>query len=93
MIEKILKVLTKEGAIYLYEIINKNEIEIIMNDNEYSVKEIMSILNLKDRVNFLRNYLTPALDEGLVSMKFPEQPKHPKQKYLLTSKGKAILSE
>ena len=60
---------------------------------EYSVKEIMSILNLKDRVNFLRNYLTPALDEGLVSMKFPEQPKHPKQKYLLTSKGKAILSE
>ena len=37
MIEKILKVLTKEGAIYLYEIINKNEIEIIMNDNEYSI--------------------------------------------------------
>ena len=37
MIEKILKVLTKENAIYLYEIINKNEIEIIMNDNEYSI--------------------------------------------------------
>lgn len=37
MIEKILKVLAKEGAIYLYEIINKNEIEIIMNDNEYSI--------------------------------------------------------
>ena len=37
MIEKILKVLTKEGAIYLYEIISKNEIEIIMNDNEYSI--------------------------------------------------------
>ena len=70
-----------------------HELVSIMNDNEYSVKEIMSILNLKDRVNFLRNYLTPALDEGLVSMKFPEQPKHPKQKYLLTSKGKAILSE
>ena len=70
-----------------------HELVSIMNDNEYSVKEIMSILNLKDRVNFLRNYLTPALDEGLVSMKFPEQPKHPKQKYMLTSKGKAILSE
>ena len=65
----------------------------IMNDNEYSVKEIMSILNLKDRANFLRNYLTPALDEGLVSMKFPERPKHPKQKYLLTSKGKTLFTE
>ena len=37
MIEKILKVLTKEGAIYLYEIINKNEISFIMNYNEYSI--------------------------------------------------------
>ena len=52
----------------------------MMKDNEYSVKEIMSVLKLKDRVNFLRIYLTPALAEGLISMKFPERPKHPRQK-------------
>ena len=36
----------------------------IIKDREYSVKEIMSLLNLKDRVNFLRIYLNPALEEG-----------------------------
>lgn len=41
---------------------------------------------LKDRVNFLYKYLTPALEEGLVSMKYPDNPKHPKQKYMLTEK-------
>ena len=63
----------------------------IIKDREYSVKEIMSLLNLKDRVNFLRIYLNPALEDGFISMKYPEQPKSPKQKYLLTEKGKVLL--
>ena len=46
----------------------------------------MSSLMLKDRVNFLYKYLTPALKEGLVSMKYPDNSKHPKQKYMLTEK-------
>lgn len=32
----------------------------------------MSLLKLKDRVNFLKTYLTPALEEGLISMKYPK---------------------
>lgn len=63
----------------------------ILKDGEYSVREIMSFLMLKDRVNFLYKYLTPALEEGLVSMKYPDNPKHPKQKYMLTEKGREIL--
>ena len=51
----------------------------------------MSFLMLKDRVNFLYKYLTSALEEGLVSMKYPDNPKHPKQKYMLTEKGRKIL--
>lgn len=65
----------------------------ILKDGEYSVREIMSFLMLKDRVNFLYKYLTPALEEGLVSMKYPDNPKHPKQKYLLTEKGRKILEK
>ena len=53
----------------------------------------MSLLKLKDRVNFLRIYLTPALEEGLISMKYPKNPKHPGQKYMLTEKGKALLKQ
>ena len=63
----------------------------IIKDKEYSVKEIMSLLNLKDRVNFLRIYLTPALEDEFIAMKYPDQPKSPKQKYMLTEKGKALL--
>ena len=65
----------------------------ILKDVEYSVREIMSSLMLKDRVNFLYKYLTPALEEGLVSMKYPDNPKHPKQKYMLTEKGRKILEK
>ena len=65
----------------------------ILKDGEYSVREIMSFLMLKDRVNFLYKYITPALEEGLVSMKYPDNPKHPKQKYMLTEKGRKILEK
>lgn len=65
----------------------------ILKDGEYSVREIMSFLMLKDRVNFIYKYLTPALEEGLVSMKYPDNPKHPKQKYMLTGKGRKILEK
>ena len=64
MIEKMLKVLTKENAIYLYEIINKNEIEIIMNDNEYSVynfkrneKGFIKVKKVKKNTWFILNNL------------------------------------
>ena len=49
----------------------------------------LPLLKLKDRVNFLKTYLAPALEEGLISMKYPKNPKHPGQKYMLTEKGKA----
>lgn len=53
----------------------------------------MSLLKLKDRVNFLKTYLAPALEEGLISMKYPKKPKHPGQKYMLTEKGKELLKQ
>ena len=50
----------------------------------------MSFLMLKDRVNFMYRYLTSALEEGLVSMKYPY---NPKQKYMLTEIGRKILEK
>ena len=49
-------------------------------------------LQLKDRENFLNNYLTPSIYAGWVEPLYPNQPKHPKQKYYLTEKGKALLT-
>jgi ATP-dependent DNA helicase RecG len=55
--------------------------------------EIMESLSLKDRTNFVRSYLEPALAQGLVEMTQPASPKSPTQKYHLTDRGRAWLQE
>ncbi len=38
------------------------------------------------------NDLTPAIQNGFVTPRYPNNPKHPRQKYLLTVKGLAIFN-
>ena len=57
---------------------------------EMSRKEIQEVLKLKDRRNFRENYLGPAVEQDLVSMKYPDNPTHNKQKYYLTAKGEEL---
>lgn len=64
---------------------------VAIGDNTYSAKEIVVSMGLKDKSNFLENYLYPAIRLKLVEPLYPEQPKHPKQKYHLTEKGKTLL--
>ena len=53
----------------------------------------MGAVGLKNRPNFLEYSLMPAITEGLVKMKYPNSPRHPRQKYLLTVKGLAAYEE
>ncbi len=57
---------------------------------EMSRKDIQKKLELKHEGNFRENYLEPALVEGLIQMKYPNSPKHPRQKYLLTEQGESM---
>lgn len=50
-------------------------------------------MGLKDKSNFLGNYLYPAIEQKLVESLYPERPKHPKLKYYLTEQGKTLLKE
>ena len=43
------------------------------------------------KVIFLELYLYPAIRQNLVEPIYPENPKHPRQKYRLTDKGKELL--
>ena len=36
--------------------------------------------------------LTPALQNGLVTMKYPNSPRHPRQKYILTVEGLEVYN-
>ena len=66
---------------------------VVVSQQTLSVSEMMALLQLKDRKNFLGTYLSPAIGEGFVRMLYPESPRHPRQKYLLTAKGLALSNE
>ena len=74
---------------------NPNVIKLVqvVGEQELSVKEMMSGVNLKGRDNFLNLYLTPSMKEGYIRQLYPQSPRHPRQKYLLTVKGLALYSE
>ena len=74
---------------------NPNVIRLVqvVGEKELSVKEIMDRLGLKDRKNILNLYLTPSMKEGYIRQLYPQSPRHPRQKYLLTVKGLALYSE
>lgn len=60
---------------------------------QMAIKEIMEVLKLKGRDNFLKLYLNPAITDGFVRMLYPDKPRHPRQKYLLTAKGVMLYNE
>ena len=51
----------------------------------------MEAMRLKGRDNFLKQYLVPALNHGLIEMTIPDKPNSRLQKYRLTSKGRQVL--
>lgn len=61
-------------------------------NKQLSVKEIMAAVGLKDREKFMEYSLNPAIKAGFVAMLYPDKPRHPRQKYLLTIKGLAIYN-
>ena len=64
-----------------------------INNQELSVTQMMESLALRHRPTFLQNYLNPAIAAGCVRLLYPDKPRHPRQKYLLTVKGMALYKE
>lgn len=78
-----------------YQTDNPNIANLVLalGQKELSMKELLQVFGLKDRENFLHLFLNPAIGEGLVRLLYPEKPRHPRQKYLLTVKGLTIYQE
>ena len=65
----------------------------VIGQEQLSIKQMLEGVGLKDRMNFLKYNLNPAIAEGFVRMLYPQSPRHPRQKYLLTAKGMALYNE
>ncbi|MBR6204268.1 MAG: Fic family protein [Candidatus Methanomethylophilaceae archaeon] len=55
-----------------------------MGKNAMSAEEIMEALGVSNRSNFLKNYIRPAIESGIVVMTDPEHPRSRFQKYRKT---------
>ena len=62
----------------------------MLDDNEYSLTELMNLASIKHRPTFLKNYINPLIENGLLKRKYFNN-NHPKQKYILTEDGKKYL--
>ncbi len=72
--------------------VNVQKLVSAIGANKRSIKEILELLNLKDRKNLLEYYVVPAQANGFVTLLYPDKPRHPRQKYVLTVKGMALLA-
>ena len=80
------------GNQFITEKENIKRLIVVVGEQKMSVKEMMAATGLKDGKNFLEYTLNPAINEGWVRMLYPDSPRHPRQKYLLTIKGKGLYS-
>ena len=51
-------------------------------DTPYTSKEILALLGLKSKETLRKNYLTPAIENGLVVMTEPDKPNSRNQRYI-----------
>lgn len=59
-----------------------------MSNDYMDTKGIMELFNFRSAKRFRENYLRPALADGSLERLYPDQPKHPRQKYRLTEAAK-----
>lgn len=64
-----------------------------IGNEQLSIKQMLEGVGLKDRMNFIEFNLNPAISEGFVRMLYPDKPHHPRQKYLLTTKGVLLYND
>ncbi|MFA6331213.1 MAG: Fic family protein [Clostridia bacterium] len=82
VINKAIKDITKDTRNYYHHINNQIKALLdIMENYTMSAVEIMELLGLKSRDGFRKNYLTPALEAGLIGMTIPEKPTSKNQRY------------
>jgi ATP-dependent DNA helicase RecG len=58
---------------------------------EKTREELQTVISLKNRDYFRKEYLNPAIKAGLIELTIPDKPNSKNQKYRITEKGKIFL--
>ena len=71
---------------------NRKELRIIniIGENWFSATDLHEALNYKSKSTFIKNYITPMLENGILKLEKETSLTSPNQRYGLTVKGKAI---
>ena len=88
----VIKAVDNQLDINLYSELQKQLITAIGYDKR-SIKELLDILQLRHRPNFIEYHLRPAVEARLVTPLYPNNLNHPRQKYLLTVKGMMLFNQ
>lgn len=48
-----------------------------MADSCMTMREMAEVCDIKDLKYFRESYITPALEDGVIELLYPNQPKHP----------------
>ena len=60
----------------------KKLLSVMEYDTPYTATAILSLLNLKSKETLRKNYLNPAIENGLVIMTLPDKPNSRNQRYI-----------
>lgn len=64
-----------------------------IGEDWFTANTLCETIGLYSKSSFIRNYIRPAINCGLVALENPDSPNAPNQRYGLTLKGKALYYE
>lgn len=75
------------GQVQFFNDLTEPERVILVLEGEMMREELMSILELRHRDNFMEKYLNPSIAKGWVERTIPDKPTSSKQRYRLSQSG------
>lgn len=64
-----------------------------IGEDWFSANTLREVIGLSSKSSFIRNYIKPAIEHGLLTLENQDKPNAPNQRYGLTVKGKALYYE
>ena len=84
MINEVLDSLIEKNPLMEQDEYVKRLLSVMDYNIPYKAKELQERLGLKSAAGLKRNYLTPALTQGLIAMTIPDKPTSKNQRYYRT---------